>query len=303
MPALFWLVDIVVKYLGNEKMRASTMRVLVTGANGYIGRHVTRSLLERGHEVVVAVRNSDDLTMGCEAYEGNILESTQHIFRVTGRPDVLIHLAWEDGFVHQSDKHLGNVHRHAQFIENMLAGGLKQIVTAGTAHEIGFHIGPVDDQTATRPMHPYGIAKNYLRDVQWWLCQKYGAINQWVRCYYIWGDDRRNNSLFTKILKAEDDGDAEFSLNSGEILYDFIRVEELGEMIGDVAEQTAISGVINCSSGDPVSLKTMVLRFIEQNKLNIKPVWGKFPLRPYDSRAIWGDTTKIEKIRSNRLID
>lgn len=273
------------------------MRILVTGANGYIGRHVIKSLLKRGHQVVVAVRNNQAAPAECEVFSGNILESTKDIYRDTGSPDVLIHLAWEDGFVHQSEKHLSNVQQHVRFIENMLIGGLKQVVTAGTAHEIGFHLGPVDETTPARPMHPYGIAKNYLREAQWWLCQKYGAVNQWVRCYYIWGDDQRNNSLFTKILRAAENGAHEFPLNSGELLYDFIRVEDLGEMFSDVASQTEFHGIINCSSGNPISLKTMVLQFIEQNKLSIKPVWGEFPLRAYDSRAIWGDSEKIKEIQ------
>lgn len=273
------------------------MKFLVTGSNGYIGRHVTQSLLRRGHQVVVAVRNNKDVPSECEVFDGNILDSTPDVYRDAGYPDVLIHLAWEDGFVHQSEKHLSNVQQHVRFIDNMLAGGLKQVVTAGTAHEIGFHLGPVDEETPTRPMHPYGIAKNYLREAQGWLCQKYGAVNQWVRCYYIWGDDQNNNSLFTKILLAEENGSHEFPLNSGELLYDFVRVEDLAEMISDVGSQTEIQGIINCSSGNPISLKTMVLKFIAHYKLRINPAWGAFPLRPYDSRAIWGDSTKIERIQ------
>ncbi|MEI4480732.1 MULTISPECIES: NAD-dependent epimerase/dehydratase family protein [unclassified Phyllobacterium] len=269
------------------------MKFLVTGANGYVGRYVTKALVRRGEEVVAAIRSRTDGLEGATIYSGDILQSTSDIFDETGRPDVVIHLAWEDGFIHQSPKHLENLTAHTSFIENMLKGGLKQILSVGTSHEIGFHTGPVDENTPTRPLHPYGVAKNHLRQVQSLLCQQYQAVDQWARCFYIWGDDARNNSIFTKLLKAEEEGKAEFPLNSGELLYDFVHVAELGEMIADAASQKDVTGIINCCSGDPVSLKTMVLNFIETHGLKIKPVWGAFPLRPYDSRAIWGDNKKI----------
>lgn len=275
------------------------MKVLVSGANGYIGRYVVSSLVERGHDVTVAVRGQKDPVLQCEVFNGDILASTPDIYERTGRPDVLVHMAWEDGFLHRSESHLANVQNHVRFVEDMLKGGLPQIVTAGTAHEIGYHVGAVDEATPARPMHPYGIAKNYLRQAQAYLCEAHGAINQWTRCYYIWGDDVRNSSIFTKLLEAEARGQETFPLNDGELLYDFMHVKDLGDMIARVALQTEVTGIINCSSGKPVSLKTMVLRFIETNNLKIVPVWGEFPIRPYDSRAIWGDNQKIKQIMGN----
>ncbi|RQP19298.1 MAG: hypothetical protein EAS49_07085 [Brucella intermedia] len=85
------------------------------------------------------------------------------------------------------------------------------------------------------------------------------------------------------------------------MLYDFVHVEELGNMIAEVALQKEVKGIINCSSGDPISLKTMVLRFIEMNNLKITPLWGEFPIRPYDSRAIWGDNTKIKQVMESAV--
>lgn len=277
--------------------RKRGLKYLVTGANGYIGRNVVNSLVFRGQKVVIATRSKMSRDDGVEVFGGDVLVPNPDIFEETGRPDVLIHLAWEDGFIHSSPKHLENLPAHITFLKNMLAGGLRHVVGTGTSHEIGFHIGPIVEGTPTFPQHAYGIAKNHLRLVQELLCKEYTAVNQWVRCFYIVGDDANNNSIFKKLLQAEADGKAEFPLNSGELLFDFIDVAELGEMIADVAAQDQITGTINCCSGEPVTLKTMVLRFIESHNLKIKPTWGAFPMRAYDSRAIWGDATKIHAIR------
>ncbi|RCW80160.1 NAD-dependent epimerase/dehydratase family protein [Phyllobacterium bourgognense] len=274
------------------------MKYLVTGGAGYVGQHVVQALIDRGNEVVVVSRSAGALPDGATFLKLDVLESDEAIYELSGRPDVLIHLAWEDGFNHASYKHLENLPKHVTFLRNMLSAGLKHIVGVGTMHEIGYHVGPVFETTPTFPQHAYGIAKNHLRLVQSLLCREFHAIDHWIRCYYIYGDDVLNNSIFTKLLKAEAEGKTEFPLNTGELLYDFTPVDELGAMIADVAQQREISGIINCCSGEPISLKTMVLRFIAENKLKIEPVWGAFPLRPYDSRAIWGDTSKLNSLRA-----
>ena len=65
------------------------------------------------------------------------------------------------------------------------------------------------------------------------------------------------------------------------------------------AIQNKVTGIINLCSGLPVSLGQKVEEFIEQNGLQIKPDYGAFPDRPYDSPAIWGNPDKINQIIKN----
>ncbi|MGH6761884.1 MAG: NAD-dependent epimerase/dehydratase family protein [Phyllobacterium sp.] len=278
------------------------MKFLVTGGCGYVGRHVADALLNKGHEVVIVSRSSEKQATKAQYLQMDILEAGEGVFELLDRPDVLIHLAWEDGFNHSSRVHLDNLPKHISFLRNMLAGGLKHIVGVGTMHEIGFHVGPVFETTPTFPQHAYGVAKNHLRLVQSLLCKEYHAIDHWIRCFYIYGDDHLNNSIFAKLLRAEAEGKSEFPLNTGELLYDFIDVTKLGELIADVSQQRDVTGIINCCTGNPISLRTMVLRFIDENKLKITPVWGAFPLRAYDSRAIWGDVGKLELVHERATL-
>ncbi|MDU1741880.1 MAG: NAD(P)-dependent oxidoreductase, partial [Streptococcus lutetiensis] len=64
--------------------------------------------------------------------------------------------------------------------------------------------------------------------------------------------------------------------------------------------QNREQGIINICSGRPEKLADRVERFIKENHYDIKLQYGMFPDRPYDSKAIWGDSTKIEKIMASR---
>ena len=67
-------------------------------------------------------------------------------------------------------------------------------------------------------------------------------------------------------------------------------------MIALSGVQTDVDGIINCCSGTPMTLADRVEKFIKDNNLNIKLLYGTFPDRPYDSPGVWGDSSKINKI-------
>lgn len=60
--------------------------------------------------------------------------------------------------------------------------------------------------------------------------------------------------------------------------------------------QETITGIINVCTGRPVALKEKVEEFIKENNLHIKLKYGAYPDRPYDSKIIYGDNTKITSI-------
>ena len=118
----------------------------------------------------------------------------------------------------------------------------------------------------------------------------------WLRAFYILGDDRRNCSIFTKLLESAEDGKKEFPFTSGLSQYDFINVKELARRIVAASTQTAYTGIINVCTGKPVSLGEKAEEFIREKGLDISLKYGAFPERPYDSKIIYGDSTKIEEI-------
>ena len=218
-----------------------------------------------------------------------------------GKPDVCLHMAWKDGFVHNSDAHMQYLSQHYQFIKNMTEQGLKQIAVMGTMHEVGYYEGAIDESTPCNPSSMYGIAKDALRRSTFLLLKNTDVIVQWLRAYYIYGDDLKNNSIFAKLTMAAQEGKATFPFTTGKNKYDFIHVNELAQQIAASVMQSEVSGIINCCTGKPVSLAEKVEGFIQEHHFDIKLEYGAFPDRLYDSPAIWGDNSKIEKIMQNSI--
>ena len=277
-------------------------KIVVTGAGGYIGRYVVSALCDSGAEVTAVTRSEKEIDSRADILVKDIFQMADP-YEETGRPDVCIHLAWQDGFVHNSAAHMGKLSDHYTFISRMIESGLKQLVVMGTMHEVGYFEGAICEDTPCNPISMYGIAKDALRKACFLLAKQKGVCLQWVRAYYILGDDSHNHSIFTKIGEAEKQGKEFFPLNSGKNKYDFIDVKELGEQIAATAMQTEVAGVINCCSGKPVSLGEKVEEYIAEHGYKIKPKYGIFPDRPYDSPAIWGDSEKIDTIMKNKPQD
>lgn len=272
------------------------MKILVTGANGYIGRHVVSELLNKGHQVIACDLHVTDVDERAERLEMNLFTTSDTIFNETGCPDVCIHLAWRDGFVHNSKNHVGDLSSHFRFLTSMIDGGLKHLVVMGTMHEVGYYEGAVDENTPCNPLSMYGIAKDALRRAMLLYCKGHDCILQWCRAYYILGDDKNNHSIFTKLLEANAAGREKFPFTSGKTKYDFITVSELAHQIACVATQEKVVGIINCCSGRPVSLAERVEQYIAEHHLKIKLDYGAYPDRPYDSPCIYGNAQKINSI-------
>lgn len=276
-------------------------KILVTGANGYIGRHVVKNLLDAGVEVIAVDFCTDDIDNRAIKKNVDIFSENENLFELLGKPDVCLHMAWKDGFVHNSDAHMQYLSQHYQFIKNMTEQGLKQIAVMGTMHEVGYYEGAIDESTPCNPSSMYGIAKDALRRSTFLLLKNTDVIVQWLRAYYIYGDDLKNNSIFAKLTMAAQEGKATFPFTTGKNKYDFIHVNELAQQIAASVMQSEVSGIINCCTGKPVSLAEKVEGFIQEHHFDIKLEYGAFPDRSYDSPAIWGDNSKIEKIMQNSI--
>ena len=254
------------------------------------------ALLNRGFAVLACDMDTTGIDGRAALVKADIFSREGGLFARLGAPEVCIHLAWREGFVHHATAHMEYLSDHFAFLRTLLDAGLRQLVVMGSMHEVGYFEGVVDENTPCNPRSLYGIAKDTLRKSILLLAQGKDVAVQWLRAFYVYGDDLRNQSIFTKLIRAEREGQKTFPFNTGKNRFDFIHVTALAEQIAAVAAQDMVTGVINCCTGTPVSLGDKVEEFIKENGFSIRLDYGAFADRPYDSPGIWGDNGKIKKI-------
>lgn len=271
------------------------MKILVTGANGYIGNGVVNHLISLNQSVIATDFKLDGISEKCLAIEANLFNIDEP-YLFFQQPDVILHLAWKDGFVHNASSHLEFLPAHYTFLEKMATAGVKKIVVLGSMHEIGFFEGRITAETPCNPQSLYGISKNALRNATQLLCKSTNILFQWIRGYYIVGNSKKGASIFSKITEAAESGKEFFPFTSGQNQYDFTDYDLFCNQVANVAINNNVLGIINCCSGLPESLASRVERFIKENNYKIKLNYGAYPDRPYDSLAVWGDNSKIIQI-------
>ena len=277
-------------------------KILVTGAAGYIGRHVVKTALDMGYPVIAsdfAFKGVDERAEFCDV---PLFSGDKNIWQALGAPDVCIHLAWRDGFRHNASSHMKDLSSHVVFLNNLAKGGLRMLTVMGTMHEVGYWEGPITADTPCAPQSQYGIAKNALRQSLLLSLPDTGCLLHWLRAYYITGDEAHGSSIFAKITQAELDGKETFPFTSGQNRYDFIDVDRLAQMIVAASVQDQVNGIINVCTGQPRTLADRVEQFLRDKHYKIRLDYGAYPDRPYDSPGVWGDPARINEIlRSARL--
>ena len=275
------------------------MRILVTGANGYLGKGVVKQLLDEGNEVI-ATDISDTYIDKRAKIKCIDIFSVEKPYEFFEKPDVVLHMAWRDGFVHNSISHIDDLNKHYKFLKKFIESPLKQLAVIGSMHEVGFYEGSINEHTPTNPQSLYGISKDALRKMLELDTKDKEIVFQWLRGFYIVGNTEDGCSIFSKIVQAERKGQTEFPFTLGLNQFDFLDYDVFCERVVETVDQTEINGIINICSGRPEKLSDRVERFIQENNFNIHLKYGAFPDRPYDSKAIWGDDFKIDMIHRLR---
>lgn len=269
------------------------MKVAVTGASGFIGRHVLTDLLGHGVEIVAVTRDATrlaGLSESAHIVEMDIARPPSDCYEQMGCPDVLIHLAWDGLPNYRSLHHFETeLPRQYQFLKTMIEAGLQSLLVTGTCFEYGMQSGPLAADMLTKPNNPYGFAKDLLRKQLQFLKSDKPFNLTWARLFYMFGEGQPSTSLYPKLAEAVLRGDKVFNMSGGEQLRDYLPVAEVARQIVQLAMVRCDIGALNICSGNPISVRRLVELWLNDNGWKIDLNLGYYPYPEYEPMAFWGN--------------
>ena len=274
------------------------MKIAVTGASGFLGRHVATELVGRGHTPVLATR--DPTTMTSFIPQMKVVRLDHHAppadpFTTLGCPDLVIHLAWQGLPHYQSLKHIENeLPAQIHFLESLVAAGLRKLAVTGTCLEYGTTSGRKSEPMLADPSTPYAVAKDTLRRYLQDLQSKQPFDLNWHRLFYLYGSGQSEQSLLPQLRRATATG-SNFKMSPGDQIRDFHPVTTAASEIVTLALTEGACGIVNGCSGQPISVRGFVERYLAESGISIPIELGYYPYTTYEPFAFWGDVSYLKQ--------
>lgn len=280
------------------------MKIAVTGASGFIGRYVLVELARQQIEVVAVTRDATRVVSfgtSVRIVEMDIAVFGEDCFDRLGRPDVLIHLAWDGLPNYKSLHHFeSELLRQYRFLKAMVEAGLPSLLVTGTCFEYGMQSGSLSEELVTLPDNPYGYAKDALRRQLEFLkaIKPFGLT--WARLFYMYGEGQPKSSLYPQLKDAVLRGERVFNMSGGEQLRDYLPIEEVARLISILARCQSSIGCVNVSSGKPISVRKLVEGWLAENGWDIGLNLGYYPYPDYEPMAFWGNRGRLDSFLEKR---
>jgi dTDP-6-deoxy-L-talose 4-dehydrogenase (NAD+) len=278
------------------------VKILVTGATGFLGQHVVPALMARGHEVIATARSLESV----KAYSwSNAVRFCSHDIHADpatmpecfGEVDALVHLAWQGLPNYKAPFHYeANLPADYRFLKAIVERDVKHLLVTGTCFEYGMQNGCLSEDMPTFPANPYALAKDTLRKFLQMLQSQLPFVLQWVRLFYLYGPGQNPNSLLSQLDKAIDRGDAVFNMSGGEQLRDYLPIEEVARLLAVMLEHPELAGIINCCSGTPISVRRLVDTRLAERGSGMALNLGHYSYPDYEPMAFWGSRSKLDGV-------
>jgi nucleoside-diphosphate-sugar epimerase len=278
------------------------MKVLVTGATGFVGRHLVEALLGRGYQVRAVARNVETANAmpwigRVEFIAADIHSETLDIAALVQDVDVLAHLAWPGLPNYQALFHIEhNLMADYGFIKAVVEAGIAQVLVTGTCFEYGMKNGPLDEETTPRPSNSYALAKNTLRVFLEQLQNTHPFNLQWVRLFYLYGEGQAPGSLLAALDSAIDASAPVFNMSGGEQLRDYLSIEKAADYLVKIMRQRDFSGVVNCCSGQPIAVRSLVEQRLLLRGASMHLNLGHYPYPSHEAMAFWGGADRLQQL-------
>jgi nucleoside-diphosphate-sugar epimerase len=287
------------------------VKTIVTGAAGFIGSHLTESLLASGHEVVgvdafvdyypraVKERNltAARAHAGFRFVEGRLqdlsleplLEGAGQVYHLAAQAGV--RASWGKEFSGYTDH---NVLATQRLLEAAVAVGTPRVVYASSSSVYGdCRTLPLLEDAPCRPVSPYGVTKLAAEHLAHLYERNHGLPVVSLRYFTAYGPRQRPDMAFHRFLKAAQEGTPLRVFGDGEQTRDFTFVDDAVSATRRAGESGRPGCVYNVGGGDRVSVNEVLRRIGEVTGRAVEV--KREPVQKGDMRDTFADTSAARR--------
>ncbi len=252
-------------------------KILLTGASGFVGRHVLPVLLNKGYSVYAVSRSQPaEIPFGVTWYQVDILKSKQRDYVMKRiRPTFLLHLAWcaRPPFYRQCPENIDWYYATVELVKKFVRYGGKRAVLAGTCLEYEFS-QPDCSEEAT-PLNPdtlYGLCKKSTFQQLQTMALTSDFTFAWARLFYLYGPGQSEAALVPSVIKTLSQGRIFTCLNP-ELVRDYLYVKDAADAMVQLLHSN-ICGSVNIGSGQGTRVGSLVQQVASLMKCQSQVRWG-----------------------------
>ena len=267
------------------------MKILLTGATGFLGSALLKKLLEKGHEVIILKRSFSDLRRitneidSIKSYDVDKV-SVENIFLENKKIDTIIHTATCYGRNNETAPHIfqSNTYFPLRIIDAASKNGVKTFINTGTMLPLA----------KTGQMHDYVLSKRQFIEWGRHYSQTVKFVN--MKLDYIYGPFDDKTKLLPALIESCVKNIPDFNLTKGEQRRDFVYIDDVVDAYMSVIDfQTGNFEEFEIGLGYSVSLKEAALKIKE---LTGSAIHLNFGALPYRKDELMEAKTEISKLSS-----
>ncbi len=278
------------------------MKVLLTGATGFIGSHIGKQLALAGHQIIGLKRNSSSLinTSGFSAVtEWVNQDELDWVYKVNAhKPEVIIHSAWigvESSFRDDLKNQVKNIDLLVDLLGIAKQCQVTKFIGFGSQAEFGNVEGVINEQTPCDPVSSYGAVKVASRDLAKAFCKQNEITFIWLQLFSFFGEGESSNWLIPSMIRKVQEQES-IDLTLGEQVYSYLYIDDFARKINKIILSNIQSDSFVISSDLTISIRSLVESIRDRVNSNCKLNFGALDYRPNQSFMIKGDSTKFESV-------
>lgn len=279
----------------------SGMRVLITGAGGFLGSHVAAELAGRGHAVAALVRPAsapgrlDPLAGHIDVVRGDLCDGMALAALLDAvRPEAVVHLAW-DGVGNAARNAPGQARNIAATLDLLAAAadsGARVFLGAGSQAEYGPRERAIREDEATHPTTLYGHAKLAAGLMAGQLAAARSLRFAWLRVFSTYGPGDNPGWLIPDLIGRLRRGER-MALTPGEQRWGFLHARDAAAAFRTVLEDAGASGVFNLGSPDAPPLRDTITMLRDLVDPRVPLGFGDIPYRPDQVMRLQADVGRL----------